>query len=147
MKQITFEIVTPEGLALEAEVYEAILPTPEGYIAVLPHHIPLISLISPGVISIRHRADDPDTALEHLASAGGFVEVGHHRIRLLTDSAERAEDIDELKVKAALEQAQKLRQGATDDVSLADTVAIIEQNTARLKVAELRRRRQKRMSS
>ncbi len=144
MQQITFEIVTPEGLALEAEVYEAILPTPNGYIAVLPHHIPLISLISPGVISIRYRADDPDTALEHLASAGGFVEVGHHRIRLLTDSAQRAEDIDELKAKEALEQAKKIRTNATDDMSFADTRAIIEQNTARLKVTELRRRNRKR---
>lgn len=146
MQQITFEIVTPEGLALEAEVYEAILPTPDGFIAVLPHHISLISLISPGVISVRHHPADPDSALEHLASAGGFVEVGHHRIRLLTDSAERAEDIDELKAKEALEHAHHMRQQATDDVTLADTVAMIEQNTARLKVAELRRRHQKRMT-
>lgn len=140
MAEFDFEIVTPDGLKFQTEVYEVILPTPQGYIAILPHHIPLLSLVTPGVISIRHRASDPDEALEHLATAGGFVEVDRHRTRVLADSAERADDIDELRTKEALEQARELRRQAKDQVALADALGLIEQNTARLKVAELRRR-------
>lgn len=140
MPQFSFEIVTPEGLKFQAEVYEAIIPTPQGYIAVLPHHVPLISLVATGVISIRHRKDDADEHLEHLATTGGFVEISRHRIRVLADSAERADDIDELKAQEAIAHARHLRQQTRDAIALADATALIEQNTARLKVAELKRR-------
>src|SRR5688572_23283036 len=138
--KLSFEIVTPEGLKFQAEIYEAILPTPEGYIAALPHHIPLVSLIATGVISIRHRQNDPDNELEHLATTGGFAEINGQHIRILADSAERADDIDALRAEEALQKAQQLRRESKDTVTLADATALIEQNAARLKVAELKRR-------
>ena len=139
--QFMFELVAPEGLKFSGHTFEVILPTPEGQIAVLPHHIPLVSIVSPGVISIRHHQEDPDERLEHLACAGGVVEISGKRVRGLTDSAERAEDINELRSQEALIQAQALRHAATDQVSLADATRLIELNLARLKVTQLKRRR------
>ncbi|MEX2054750.1 MAG: ATP synthase F1 subunit epsilon [Candidatus Andersenbacteria bacterium] len=138
-EQFSFELVTPEGLIFQANVYEALLPTPQGQIGILPHHRKLTTVVVPGVISIRHR--ETDTDMEHLATAGGFVEIEGRRVRLLADSAERADDIDEMKAKEALERAQELKKAAKDQVALADALALIEQNTVRLKVAELKRRR------
>ena len=139
--EISFEIITPEGLKFQADVYEAVLPTPHGNIGILPHHIPLISIVSPGVIAIRRNEKDLDDRLEYLATEGGFVEIDGKRVRLLADTAERAEDIDEMKVKEALERAKQLQATAKDQVSLADALSLIERQSARLKVAELRRRR------
>lgn len=139
--QLMFELVAPEGLKFSGRTFEVILPTPEGQIAVLPHHIPLVSIVSPGVISIRHHQEDPDERLEHLACAGGVVTISGKRVRVLTDSAERAEDINELRAQEALARAQTLRHAATDQVSLADATRLIELNLARLKVAQLKRRR------
>lgn len=142
--QILFELITPEGPKFSGQAFEVILPTPDGQIAVLPHHIPLVSMISPGIISIRRRQADPDEELEHLACAGGVAEISGKRIRVLADSAERAEDIDELRAKEALARAQALRHATADQVTLADAVGLIELNVARLKVAELKRRRRPR---
>lgn len=144
MAELSFEIVTPDGLKFQANVWEAIIPTPDGYIAVLPHHMPLISLVATGIISIRHRPSDPDEALEHLATTGGFVEISRRRIRVLADSAERADDIDELRAQEAITKAKELQHTTQDTVALADVAALIEQNTARLKVTELRRRSKRR---
>ena len=141
MAEITFELVTLEGVKFTEQCYSVQLPTPDGLVSILPHHIPLVSIASPGVVSIRRRQDDPDSALEHFASDGGLIEVSGKRVRLLADTAEAAEDVNELEAKQALERAKELQKTAKDQVALADATALIERHAARIKVAELKRRR------
>jgi F-type H+-transporting ATPase subunit epsilon len=136
---ISFELITPAGLVFSAQVFKVLLPTAQGQIGVLPHHRPLVTLVVPGVITIARHKDSSDE--EYIATSGGFAQIHGSRVRLLADHAERAEDIDELAAQEALHRAQDLRKNAKDQVSLADALSLIEQNTARLKVAELRRRR------
>lgn len=144
MSQLSFEIVTPGGLVFQEDVYQVLLPTPQGQIGVLPHHIPVVTLLAPGVISIQRQAGDKEAQWEHVATAGGFVEIDGKQVRLLADVAERADDIDELKAEEALEKARELARSQREQVSLADATGLLELNTARLKVAELRRRRKAR---
>ena len=47
---LTLELITPDGPVFEGQVDSASLPTPDGEITVLPHHIPLITVVSPGTI-------------------------------------------------------------------------------------------------
>lgn len=141
MAAFTFELVTPEGVKFAQDAYEVMLPTPDGQIAVLPHHMPLVSLATAGVISVRHNQDDPDSKLDHFATSGGLIEIEEGKIRLLADSADHADDIDEMAVQEALERAQQLRKEAEDHVALADATGMIEANLARLKVADLKKNR------
>lgn len=137
---ISFEVITPEGLKFQEDVYQVSLPTRDGYIGILPSHIPLITLIVPGIITIdRHRGLDEFEKRERLATAGGFCDVDGKRVRLLADTAERAEDIDEEKAKQALEQAHTMRREAKDALTLEQAVRFISEETARLKVLELKR--------
>jgi F-type H+-transporting ATPase subunit epsilon len=140
MANLTFELVTPEGTKFTEDAYELLLPTPNGQIGILPHHMPLVSLASPGVISVRRAQSDPDSRLEHFATSGGLIEVEGSKIRLLADTAEHADDIDEMRAKEALEAARELAKTSSDHVAAADATALIERNLARLKVAELKRR-------
>ncbi|MCX6729282.1 MAG: ATP synthase F1 subunit epsilon, partial [Candidatus Saccharibacteria bacterium] len=64
---IRFDLVTLSGTKVSDNVFEVVLPTPDGSIAVFLNHMPLISLASPGVISVRRKAGDPDTRMEHYA--------------------------------------------------------------------------------
>ncbi len=139
-QKFTFEIVTPTGVAFSEDIYEAVLPTPDGEVGILPGHAPMYSLISTGIATLRRQNSTSDEAMEFLAVTNGFVEITKHSARVFADTAERAEDIDELKAKEALEQAEKLKQSAADQVSLADATGLIEQQMTRLKVAGLRRR-------
>jgi F-type H+-transporting ATPase subunit epsilon len=140
MSALTFELITPEGIKFHKEVYEVILPTVMGEIAVLPNHISLVTIGVSGTVSVRNKANDSDSELDHFATSGGFIEISGQHIKFLADTAEHADAIDELRAKQALEQARELKHTAEDDVSLADATRLIERNLARLKVAELKRR-------
>lgn len=143
MSDLSLEIVTLEGLQFQENVWQVELPTPNGIVGILPHHIPLISIIAPGVIKIWRRENMPEDQIEHIATEGGFVEIDGKRVRLLADSAERAEDIDELKAKEALARAKEMRSDIHDEASLSEVVGLIERESARLQVAKLKRRKQR----
>lgn len=135
------ELVTLAGVKSKGEVYEVILPTPEGDIAVLPGHMPLVTLADNGVISIRRQRSDPDEAMEVFATFGGIVEVSPSRLRILVDEADTADDIIEEEARIALERATALRDEAGDRVELEKAQTMIDRQAVRLKVAGLRRRK------
>lgn len=138
---IRFELVTLDGAKFAGEVYEVLLPTLDGEIGVLKDHMPLISVATRGVISIRRKAGDRDELMEHYATNGGVIEVDHNTLRLLVDEADHEAEINEQEVKKAIEEAQRLKAAARDQVSIEHAQSLIDRHETRLKVAELRRRR------
>jgi len=140
---IRFELVTLDGTKFGEEVYEVMLPTPDGYIAVFPHHMPLVSIAVPGVISVRRKEGDPDERLEYFATNGGVVEVLENTLRVLADEADREDEINEQEAQKAFERAQQLKREAKSPVELSQAQSLIERHGVRLKVAELRRARRR----
>lgn len=139
----TLELVTLNGLTFSDDVFEVVLPTPDGLIAIFPHHMPLVSLASPGVISIRYRESDADNKLELFATNGGIIEVSDKRVRVLVDEADDTADVVEKEIEAALARAKEEAQNAKDQVSLDKANQIIQTQQARLKVADMKRRKRR----
>jgi F-type H+-transporting ATPase subunit epsilon len=104
-KTIKFEIVTPERIVLKEDIRQITLPTRMGEITVLPDHIPLVATLQPGVIEIIKA----DGEREVISVSGGFVEVLKHKVVILADTAERAEEIDVKRVEEARQRAEKLK--------------------------------------
>jgi len=140
----TFELVTLGGLKFSEEVFQVDLPTPQGIIGVYPEHMPLVSLAVPGVISVRRNPNDRDEAMEHYATNGGIIEVSHKRLRVLVDEADESNEVSEKEVAEALVKAKSLEKDARDQVSLDHARQVIQTQQARLKVAELKKRRRTR---
>jgi F-type H+-transporting ATPase subunit epsilon len=138
---ITLELVTLSGVKFGEEVYEVLLPTADGQIAIFPHHMPLVSLASPGVISVRRREKDSDAAMEHFATNGGVIEINDRRVRVLVDEADDSSEVVEKEAQAALELARKEAVEAKDKVSLDKATQLIQTQQARLRIAELKKRR------
>lgn len=134
------ELVTLSGPKLQSEVYEVLLPTPDGTIAVYSQHMPLVTPVVPGVITVRHKKSDSDEHLDVFATNGGIAEIIGGRLRLLVDEADNAADIVESEAKSALERAEKLKAEAKNQVELDHAVALIDRQAVRLKVAQLRRK-------
>ncbi len=137
--KIQFELTTPERIVLKTEVESVSLPTQQGEITVLPGHVPLVSNLMPGMITIRNGRDE-----QYLAVSGGFIEVQPRgRVIVLADTAERAEELDVKKIEEAREAARRAiaNRRAADDVSSAAAVAALERELARLKVAKKHRSR------
>jgi F-type H+-transporting ATPase subunit epsilon len=137
---LKFELITPEKTAVSEEVYEATLPSVDGQITILPGHMPLVTLLKPGVISIRRQKNDSDEKLEHLATSGGFVEIDHNMVKVMADSAEQADEIDDQKIAEAWAEAKRMASEARDDVARTDATAQLEMALARERVKNLKRR-------
>lgn len=133
------ELITLTGVKLAENVYEVLVPTITGTIAVLPGHMPLVTLAVPGMLSVRRNSKDSDEALEHYAINGGVVQIGNDSIQVLVDEADHAADIHEEQARAALKEAQELKARARDKLELDEAQTRIDRQAVRLKVAELRR--------
>jgi F-type H+-transporting ATPase subunit epsilon len=137
---IHLQLVTLTGTKFDDDVYEVVLPTLDGEIGVLPGHMPLISVATNGVISVRKQPNDPDSSREYFATNGGVIEVAGDSLRVLVDEADHANDINESEAEAAHQRALQLKAEAKDEVSLEHAQTMIDRSAVRLQVAQLRRR-------
>ena len=74
-------------------------------------------------------------------ASGGFVEVQPHEVTLLSDIAERADDIDESKAERAKELALRNQENAESDMDFSRAKAELAEASARLQA--LRKLRKK----
>lgn len=135
-----FQLITLDGVKYSAEAYSVQLPTAAGEIGVLPDHEPLMSVLIPGVITVRRNAKDPDYHLEHYATYGGVVEVTSDAVRVLVDEADHGDEINEQEAERARVSAERMLKEAKGQVELDKAQAVVDRQAVRLQVAQLRRR-------
>lgn len=138
---MNLQLITLLGIKIDQEVYELIIPTAAGEIAVFPGHEALVTLAVPGAIAVRYKKTDGDDTLEYFAISGGIVEISQKNVRVLVDEADHGDDIVEAESKAALARAIEMRDNATDQLELEKAHQLVDRHSVRLKVSELRRRR------
>ncbi len=130
---LSFTIATPERVVYKQEIESVSLPTPQGEITVLPNHISLVSLVSPGMITMRKGKEE-----WYVSVSGGFVNVKpQSQVTLLADTAERAEELTLEAIEKAREQARRALSEVrvADEESFAAAAAGLERELARLRVA------------
>ena len=117
------DIVTPYGRIFEGDIKEAYFPGVEGEFGVLDGHSPLITTLSPGLITIKKN----DNTEEIVAVNSGYVEVTPTHINVLVDGAEPVVGKEASDIAKAIEKAKKLIKEASDsDVLVASVEAKIE---------------------
>ena len=130
------DIVTVEGRRFRGDADFVVAPGREGEMGVLPHHVPLLTPLAPGSVKVRNEGEE----LFFFVS-GGFLEVRPDQVTVLADAAERAEDIDEARAEEARRRAQSLLQQKLSDADQAAATTALARAEARLRLAEIRRRR------
>ena len=138
-----FDLITLSGVKYSADAYSVQLPTASGIETVLPSHEPLMSVLVPGVISVRRQPKDPETSVEHYATYGGVVEVSGDVVRVLVDEADQGDDINEAEAEKASAFAEDLLKKAGSQVELEHAQSMVDRHAVRLQVAQLKRRRQR----
>lgn len=130
------EILSPEGMSFDGQVDEVILPTVQGEIAVLPHHAPLFTQLAEGEAIVKH--DKKETSI---AILGGFVEVGHGKVTVLSDFAVQADSIQLAKIEEAKKRAEEILAGKYANEDFAAAEKELARAVFSLKIAEKMRRR------
>jgi F-type H+-transporting ATPase subunit epsilon len=124
---LELEVATPERLMVREAVTEVQAPGKSGYMGILPGHAALLSRLGSGVLNYVAGGQR-----RYLAVAGGFLEVLPGKVRVLADVAERAEEIDAARARAALQRAQEQIGGEEPAAAL----AAMDRALARMAAAE-----------
>jgi F-type H+-transporting ATPase subunit epsilon len=137
---IQLVIVTPERQLLSERVVEVTLPGADGELGALPGHAPLITEL--GIGELRYRTAGGAMSAP-IAVIRGFAEVLKDRVTVLAETAERPEEIDVERAKAALERAEKrIATGmSASEMDWERATASLQRALVRLKVAEYAPRR------
>jgi len=145
-KTFRFLLSTPDAVLYDGEVESVILPTPNGEIGIMADHEPLVSLISPGMMTIKDKSQE-----KILATGSGFIKVNTAgtksdgvspvQVEAFTQTAEFADSIDEQRALEAKKQAELVMAEKADEISLANASSLLERNIARLKTIERHKKR------
>ena len=129
---LSLEIVTPQERVLSTECDEVRLPGLEGGFGVRPGHTPLVAALAAGELVIVRG----EVIAQRYAVGEGFAEVSLDKVRVLVEEAVRAEDLDQAKIVAELQERQKALQGMkSDDPEYEAQRAQVERVAARALVA------------
>ncbi len=129
--RLQLELATPTRLVVSREVDEVVVPGVEGAFGVLPGHAPLLSLIGTGEVMYRTGREE-----HHLAVSQGFAEVGPDHVTILTETAERPEEIDLDRARAAHGRAeQRLRSPAVEETDVDRALGALARARTRLQTA------------
>lgn len=130
MATFKLEIVTAERMIFSGDVSEIVAWGTEGQMGILPHHVPLMTMLRPGDLLIKKGEEE-----QYMAISGGFLEVGLDKVVILADACERAGEIDIERAEAARRQAEKTLKTSPSKTATAAAEIALRRSLVRLKVA------------
>ena len=98
--KFTVEIISPGQTILKQETNEVIIPSFEGQMGILNNHIPLITFLRPGIITIKDEGEKKYYVEE------GTVEFSNNNLLILTSTARDIAHLDKSKINKLLQKAE-----------------------------------------
>jgi F-type H+-transporting ATPase subunit epsilon len=112
-KPLRLVLVTPETTLLDGPVEALRFPLYDGQIGILPGRAPLVGRLGYGELRIK-----TTTGMQSYFVDGGFVQVKHEVVSLLTDRAQPAKTLDPKQAENELQVA--LQRRPTSDVEFVE---------------------------
>ena len=128
------QVVTPEKVLLDEEADEVTIPTTSGEITVLPHHIPLVSQIAPGIMIIKKHGREEDMVIQ-----GGFIQITDTVVRVLADYAVSGNDVSVAQAEEAKRRAEKAMREKTSEKEVLMAETELQRAILELKAATRKR--------
>ena len=132
---IRLEVVTPDKEVVNEMAQIVMAPGSLGEFGVLSGHTPFMTSLNTGAIHYR----DQNGKDQYVFVSGGFAEALPDKVTVLAESAEKMEDIDPERAKAAIERAEKrlAEDRAREQVDTARAKAAVERAVVRIRIAGL----------
>jgi len=129
-------IVTPEQTSLDTQARSVTLPLFDGLRGVAHGHSPFIGRLGAGEVRIVGEQGGPADAVRRLFVEGGFVEVAHDQVTVITQRAIPAEKVDPAAARAEFEKISGTR--ATGDEAITAKLGAEQAARALVRAAERR---------
>ena len=98
--KFTVEIISPDQTILKQETNEVIIPSFEGQMGILNNHIPLITFLRPGIITIKAEGEKEYYVEE------GTVEFSNNNLLILTSTAKDVANLDKSQINDLIQKAE-----------------------------------------
>lgn len=129
---IRCDIVSAEAEIFHGEATLVVATGELGELGIAPKHAPLITRLKPGkVVVTQANGEQLDFAI-----SGGILEVQPTVVTVLADTAIRADAIDEAKVRAAKEEAERILARRGEAMEIAEAQQRLAEVTAQLQALE-----------
>lgn len=122
-----FDLVAPERMLASMQASQVLIPGAEGDMTALPDHMPVITTLRPGVVTVT----GPDGARDFVIT-GGFAEITPDGASVLAEHAVPREEVTAEMMAGFLAEAEAARDEATAgrqdaaNKTVADIVALGE---------------------
>ncbi len=126
------KITSPDRVFFEGEVTMVEINTTEGQIGVLPNHIPLTSVLAPGVCYLHVPDGDPKVCAIH----GGFFEILQDSMTILAEVCEWPEEIDLGRAEEAKIRAERFLYEKPAGTDIARATLALKRSAARIEAAK-----------
>ena len=108
--KFTVEIISPDQTILKLETNEVIIPSYEGEMGILKNHIPLITFLRPGIITIKNEEEKKYFVEE------GTVEFSENNLLILTSTAKNLATFSKESISKLLQEVEiKLNDSSSTD--------------------------------
>ena len=98
--KFTVEIISPDQTILKQETSEVVIPSFEGQMGILNNHIPLITFLRPGLITIKAEGEKKYYVEE------GTVEFSNNNLLILTSTAKDVANLDKSQINDLIQKAE-----------------------------------------
>jgi F-type H+-transporting ATPase subunit epsilon len=130
-EKLKVELMTPYRKVISEEVDMITATGTLGEFGVLPGHAPFLTSLNIGELSYTK-----DGTTFYIALTWGYLEVDNDEVTILVETAEKADEIDLERAKAALGRAEEaLKKLAREDKEFAVRQAALERALIRMQVA------------
>lgn len=121
------EVMCPDRTFFKGEADMVELNTTEGYIGVYPGHIPLATVLSPGIMVIHNDGEEKKAALH-----SGFAQIEQDKIMILAEIAEWPEEINFNRAEEARIRAERRLSGSESGIDIKRAEAALKRSLTRI---------------
>lgn len=126
------EIVEPDGIFYKGEAAMIEFNTAAGEIGVYKNHIPLTTVLAPGIMTIHKENGEKVVAAMH----SGFAEILPEKVTLLAEVAEWPDEIDIKRAEAARKRAQERLASREESVDVMRAELALRRALVRIDIAK-----------
>lgn len=126
------EIITPDRVFFTGEASMIEFNTAAGEIGVYKRHIPLTTVLAPGIVTIHQEDGDNVVAAVH----SGFAEILPDKVTLLAEIAEWPDEIDKNRAEDALKRAQERLANKTESTDIKRAEYALRKALVRIDIAK-----------
>ena len=101
-ENFVIEIISPDKSIIKSETIEVTIPSYEGQMGILKDHIPLITFLRPGVITIKQDNKEKKFFVED-----GTVEFENNNLLILSSTAKNLDELDKNSIDSIIKKSQE----------------------------------------